>query len=97
MLSLWVPRCSCLDCYDAIEKQDKYLLKILIIASITKKWPGSNPPRKDQWIEIIEEIYAMETLTSHSRSYLSKEIVQMVHLQSEEKIPLTVCFVCLNI
>lgn len=46
--------------------QDKYLLKILLVASkkaITKKWLNKNPPTKEEWITIVKGVFEMERLT----------------------------------
>ncbi len=51
---------------EIIRVRDKYLIKILLIASkkaITRKWGKEDPPSQDQWIGIVEEIYTMEKLT----------------------------------
>jgi len=46
--------------------KDKYLLKILLAScrkAITRKWLQVDPPTKDQWLGIVNEIYSMERLT----------------------------------
>ncbi len=51
---------------EIIRVRDKYLIKILLIASkkaIMRKWGKEDPPSQDQWIGIVEEIYTMEKLT----------------------------------
>ena len=53
-----------------IRGRDKYLVKILLIASkkaITRKWGKVEPPCKGEWIGIVEEIYVMEKLTHRLR------------------------------
>ena len=45
---------------------DKYLIKILLAASkkaITRRWYKQEPPTKENWIDIVKEIHAMENLT----------------------------------
>ena len=45
---------------------DKYLMRIFLIAgkkALTRKWLQPNAPSKDDWFEIIHEIYIMERLT----------------------------------
>ena len=49
-----------------LTNQDKYLLKILLVAgkkAITKKWLNKEPPTKTEWLVIVKEIYDMEKLT----------------------------------
>jgi len=46
--------------------KDKYLLKILLTScrkAIICKWLQVDPPTKDQWLGIVNEIYSMERLT----------------------------------
>ena len=55
---------------ESIRVRDKYLVKILLIASkkaITRKWGKVEPPCKEEWIGIVEEIYVMERLTHRLR------------------------------
>ena len=49
-----------------VQRQDRYLIKILLIASkkaITRSWYKVDPPRKEQWFEVIQDIYIMERMT----------------------------------
>ena len=55
---------------ESIRVRDKYLVKILLIAgkkAITRKWGKVEPPCKEEWIGIVEEIYVMERLTHRLR------------------------------
>ena len=55
---------------ESIRVRDKYLVKILLISSkkaITRKWGKVEPPCKEEWIGIVEEIYVMERLTHRLR------------------------------
>lgn len=55
--------------------QDKYLLKILLVASkkaITKKWLEEIPPTKDEWITIVDNMFEMEKLTFSLRLNMDK-------------------------
>lgn len=55
---------------ETIKIRDRYLIKILLIASkkaITWKWGKVDHPCQDQWIGIVEEIYTMGKLTHHLR------------------------------
>ena len=51
---------------EVIEKRDIYLFKILTVAAkkaLTRNWMRSDPPGPRQWLDIVEETYAMEKLT----------------------------------
>ena len=54
-----------------LSSQDKYLLKILLIASkksITRKWLNREPPTVREWTATVKELYEMEVLTFSLRS-----------------------------
>jgi len=40
--------------------------------AITRKWLQVDPPTKDQWLGIVNEIYSMERLTSILRLKFDK-------------------------
>lgn len=49
-----------------IKSKDKYLFSILLAASkkaITRKWMKKEPPTRSEWIEIVKDIYNMESLS----------------------------------
>ena len=49
---------------------DRYITKILLITSkkaITRNWCKAEPPTKDQWMDIIREVYIMEKMTYQLR------------------------------
>ncbi len=49
-----------------ISVTDKYLIKIMLVASkkaITRRWLSKESPSKEEWIGIVKEIYDMERLT----------------------------------
>lgn len=51
---------------EAVQKEDRYLVKILLIASkkaITRNWYKVETPNREQWFEIIQGIHSMEKLT----------------------------------
>lgn len=51
---------------DGLDKQERYLLQILLASSkkaITRKWLSTECPTILDWIEIVQEIHNMETLT----------------------------------
>lgn len=55
---------------ETLEKKDTYLFKILTIAikkALTRNWLKSDPPKPQQWLDIVEEIYTMEKLTFRLR------------------------------
>lgn len=46
--------------------QDKYLLRMLLVASkkaINKKWLAENPPTKEEWLVIVKDMFDMEKMT----------------------------------
>ena len=49
-----------------VMKEDRYLLKIMIV-TITRNWLKSDTPQTGHWMDIMEEIYAMEKMTFHLR------------------------------
>ena len=54
---------------------DKYLLKILLVASkkaLTKKWLTQTPPTKREWTAIVQDIFEMEKLTFSVRLCMDK-------------------------
>ena len=62
---------------DNLMAHDKYLYKILLIAckkAITRKWLRENPPSKDEWIAIVNEINCMERLTFSLRLQFDRYI-----------------------
>lgn len=45
---------------------DRYLIKILLVASkkaLTRRWLSEDPPTKNEWIGIVKDIYNMEKIT----------------------------------
>ena len=58
-----------------LNAQDKYLLKILLVASkkaITRKWLVKEPPTKAEWMTVVKELYDMERLTFSLRLCLGE-------------------------
>ena len=51
---------------EEVQGRDKYLVKVLLVASrkaITRAWYKLDPPTREQWLSIVEEIYDMERFT----------------------------------
>ena len=51
---------------DVVNKDDQYLVKILLIAArkaITQRWLKPEPPSQTLWMEVVQEIYTMEKMT----------------------------------
>ena len=49
-----------------VQGEDRYLVRVLLVASrkaITRAWYKVDPPTKEQWLSIVEEIYDMERFT----------------------------------
>ena len=56
--------------HDNTQGEDMYLVKILLAASkkaITRLWYKPEPPVREQWLGIVEEIFVMEKLTHKLR------------------------------
>ena len=55
---------------DNTQREDIYLVKVLLAASkkaITRLWYKADPPTREQWLSIVEEIFVMEKLTHDLR------------------------------
>ena len=55
---------------DIIKKEDEYIVKVLLSASkkgITRLWYKVEPPTREQWMCIVEEIFVMEKITHKLR------------------------------
>ena len=55
---------------DMIQKQDEYLIKVLLSPSkkaITRLWYKAEPPTVEQWVSTVEEIFVMEKITHKLR------------------------------
>ena len=53
-----------------VQEEDRYLVKILLTAAkkaITRLWRQVDPPKEDQWTELVDQIYVMEQLTYRIR------------------------------
>ena len=53
-----------------VHRGDRHLLNILLTAgkkAITRRWGRIDSPTKEQWMEIIDQIYEMEQLTHRLR------------------------------
>lgn len=54
-----------------INPKQKYLFQILRVSAlkmITKKWKKSNPPKTEEWITVIQEVYRNEKVTHKIRN-----------------------------
>ena len=54
------------DLPEGMTGHDRYLLEILTASAkkaITHKWLQKDPPKVDNWVEVIREIHEMERLT----------------------------------
>ena len=62
---------------DNLMTHDEYLYKILLVAckkAINRKWLREEPPSKDEWVAIVNEINCMERLTFSLRLQFDRYI-----------------------